>query len=91
MPAFSRRIEEEGLLLHNVPLLVAGQWEEAAWLARCAEGPYPVRNPQRFLADLRAQVAANQLGVQELGRLMAQEGLGEVTAYMGHGPKPCGG
>ncbi|MEB3323841.1 MAG: hydantoinase B/oxoprolinase family protein, partial [Cyanobacteriota bacterium] len=87
MPAFSRRIEEEGLLLHNVPLLVAGQWEEAAWLARCAEGPYPVRNPQRFLADLRAQVAANQLGVQELGRLMAQEGLGEVTAYMGHGQR----
>jgi len=85
MPAFSRRIEEEGLLLDNVPLLVAGAWNEDAWLARCAAGPYPVRNPQRFLADLRAQVAANQLGQQELGRLFQEEGRQEVLAYMGHG------
>ncbi|MFN9660369.1 MAG: hydantoinase B/oxoprolinase family protein [Cyanobacteriota bacterium] len=85
MPAFSRRIEEEGLLLDNVPLLVAGHWEEAAWLERCARGPHPVRNPQRFLADLRAQVAANQLGRQELRRLMEEEGREEVLASMGHG------
>ncbi|MFM7463871.1 MAG: hydantoinase B/oxoprolinase family protein, partial [Cyanobium sp.] len=87
MPAFSRRIEEEGLLINNVPLLVAGAYDETAWLARCAAGPYPVRNPQRFLADLRAQVAANQLGQQELGRLFHQEGRQEVRAYMGHGQR----
>ncbi|MGA1302842.1 MAG: hydantoinase B/oxoprolinase family protein [Cyanobium sp.] len=87
MPASSRRIEEEGLLLDNVPLLVAGVWDEEAWLARCAAGPYPVRNPQRFLADLQAQVAANQLGQQELGRLMKEEGRREVLAYMGHGQR----
>ena len=87
MPAFSRRIEEEGLLLDNVPLLVGGQWREAAWLERCAAGPWPVRNPQRFLADLRAQVAANQLGLQELRRLMEEAGLQEVLAYMGHGQR----
>ncbi len=85
MPAFSRRIEEEGLLLDNVPLLVAGAWNGDAWLARCAAGPYPVRNPPRFLADLRAQVAANQLGQQELSRLFHEEGRQEVLAYMGHG------
>ncbi|MFM9048023.1 MAG: hydantoinase B/oxoprolinase family protein [Cyanobium sp.] len=87
MPAFSRRIEEEGLLLDNVPLLVAGAWDEAAWWGRCGAGPYPVRNPERFLADLRAQVAANQLGQQELGRLMEEEGRQEVLAYMGHGQR----
>jgi 5-oxoprolinase (ATP-hydrolysing) len=87
MPAFSRHIDEEGLLLDNVPLLSAGVFDEAAWLARCAAGPYPVRNPRRFLADLRAQVAANQLGCQELQRLMAEEGSGEVLAYMGHGQR----
>jgi 5-oxoprolinase (ATP-hydrolysing) len=87
MPAFSRRIEEEGLLLSTVPLLVGGVWDEGAWLARCAAGPHPVRNPQRFLADLRAQVAANQLGQQELGRLLDQEGPQEVLAYMGHGQR----
>jgi 5-oxoprolinase (ATP-hydrolysing) len=87
MPAFSRRIEEEGLLLDNVPLLKGGLWDEAAWLARCAAGPHPVRNPQRLLADLRAQVAANQLGCQELQRLMEEEGSQEVLAYMGHGQR----
>ena len=85
MPAFSRRIEEEGLLLDNVPLLVGGRWDGEAWLQRCLAGPYPVRDPGRFLADLRAQVAANQLGLEELGRLMAEEGIEEVLAYMGHG------
>jgi 5-oxoprolinase (ATP-hydrolysing) len=87
MPAFSRRIEDEGLLLDNVPLLVAGQWDGAAWLARCAAGPHPVRNPRRFLADLRAQVAANQLGLEEVRRLLAEEGREEVLAYMGHGQR----
>ena len=87
MPASSRRIEEEGLLLDNVHLLRGGVWEEEAWLARCAAGPYPVRNPRRFLADLRAQVAANQLGVQELERLMEEGGQGEVIAYMAHGQR----
>jgi len=87
MPAFSRRIEEEGLLLDNVPLLVSGAWNGDAWLARCAAGPYPVRNPPRFLADLRAQVAANQLGQQELSRLFHEEGRQEVLAYMGHGQR----
>ncbi|MFN9622467.1 MAG: hydantoinase B/oxoprolinase family protein [Cyanobacteriota bacterium] len=87
MPAFSRHIEEEGLLLDNVPLLVEGRWDEAAWLERCAAGAWPVRHPRRFLADLRAQVAANQLGGQELGRLLAEEGQEEVLAYMAHGQR----
>jgi 5-oxoprolinase (ATP-hydrolysing) len=87
MPAFSRTIAEEGLLLDNVPLLEEGQWNDAAWLERCAAGPWPVREPQRFLADLRAQVAANQLGLEELTRLLAREGQAEVLAYMAHGQR----
>ncbi|MBM5818115.1 MAG: 5-oxoprolinase, partial [Cyanobacteria bacterium K_Offshore_surface_m2_239] len=87
MPAFSRTIAEEGLLLDNVPVLEQGQWGEASWLERCAEGPWPVREPRRFLADLRAQVAANQLGVAELTRLLDREGQAEVLAYMEHGQR----
>jgi len=87
MPAFSRHIEEEGLLLDNVPLLQEGRWQEGAWLERCGAGPWPVRNPQRFLADLQAQVAANQLGQQELERLLVEGGQGEVLAYMAHGQR----
>lgn len=62
MPPFSRRIEEEGLLLRHVPLLRQGQFDGAAWRERLAAGPHPVRNPEQLLADLQAQVAANRLG-----------------------------
>ncbi len=84
MPPFSRLIEEEGLLLRHVPLLRQGQFDAAAWWQRLAAGPHPVRNPDQLLADLQAQAAANQLGVDELQRLLARDGTGEVRAYMGH-------
>ena len=84
MPALSRTIDDEGLLLDNVLLLQEGQLDRAAWQQRLASGPWPVRNPEQLLADLQAQVAANRYGAEALGRLMAQEGLGQVQAYMGH-------
>ena len=43
-----------------------------------------MRNPDQLLADLQAQAAANQLGVDELQRLLARDGTEEVRAYMGH-------
>ncbi len=84
MPPFSRSIEEEGLRLDNVSLLRSGKFDAAAWRERLAAGPHPVRNPDQLLADLRAQVAANRLGAEELGRLVAREGLPEVERYMAH-------
>ncbi|MCP9884876.1 hydantoinase B/oxoprolinase family protein [Synechococcus sp. ATX 2A4] len=84
MPPHSRSIAEEGLLLTNVPLLREGVFEAAAWQQRLQAGPWPVRNPHQFLADLQAQMAANQLGAAELERLCRREGLAEVTAYMAH-------
>ena len=84
MPPFSRSIEDEGLLLDNVSLLSAGRFDAAAWRARLRAGPHPVRNPHQLLADLQAQVAANRLGVEELERLIAREGIEEVRAYMAH-------
>lgn len=85
MPPFSTTIEEEGLLFDNVPVLEAGRFDRSAWLARLATGRWPVRNPEQFLADLAALVAANQLGQQELQDLGAREGLETVQAYMAHG------
>ncbi len=84
MPPFSRRIEEEGLLLRHVPLLRQGQFDAGAWRQRLAAGPHPVRNPDQLLADLQAQVAANRLGESELQRLLSRDGTGEVSAYLGH-------
>jgi 5-oxoprolinase (ATP-hydrolysing) len=82
MPPHSRSIEEEGLLLDNAPLLEHGCFEEALWRKRLSAGRWPVRNPDQLLADLRAQLAANQLGVQRLEALIATEGLPRVQAAM---------
>jgi 5-oxoprolinase (ATP-hydrolysing) len=84
MPAFSNSIHQEGLLLCNEPFLVRGQFDAPAWRQRLLAGPRPVRNVDQLLADLQAQAAANQLGVGELERLVRQQGLAEVQAYMGH-------
>ncbi|WP_437948470.1 hydantoinase B/oxoprolinase family protein [Sorangium sp. So ce296] len=84
MPPFSRTIEEEGVLLDNVKLVEAGRLREAEILAALGGGPYPARNPQQNLADLRAQIAANEKGAQELSTMVAQFGLETVHAYMKH-------
>ena len=85
MPPFSTTIEEEGLLLDNVPVLEGGRFDQAGWRERLGQGAWPVRNPDQFLADLAAQVAANQLGQRELSALANREGLEVVQAYMAHG------
>jgi 5-oxoprolinase (ATP-hydrolysing) len=85
MPALSRTIDDEGLLLDNVLFLHAGQLDGEAWQQRLAAGVWPVRNPEQLLADLQAQVAANCYGVEAMQQLVAREGLRQVQAYMAHG------
>ena len=84
MPPFSTRIEEEGVQIDNVKLVEAGRLREKEMLALLASGDYPSRNPQQNLADLKAQIAANEKGVQELRKMVAQFGLDVVQAYMRH-------
>ena len=57
---------------------------EAEMRALLASGPYPARNPEQNLADLRAQIAANETGVRELRKMVAHFGLDVVQAYMRH-------
>jgi 5-oxoprolinase (ATP-hydrolysing) len=84
MPPFSKTIEEEGVLLDNVKLVENGRMLEKEMRALLASARYPARNPDQNIADLRAQVAANEKGVQELKRMVAHFGLDVVEAYMGH-------
>ena len=84
MPPFSRTIADEGVLIDNVLLVNRGRLCEADMLALLAAGDHPARNPAQNLADLRAQIAANEKGVQELTALVAQVGEATVRAYMGH-------
>jgi len=84
MPPFSTSIDQEGVLIDNFKLVEAGRLREAELLALLASGPHPSRNPQQNLADLRAQIAANEKGVQELQVMVAQYGRATVAAYMQH-------
>lgn len=84
MPPFSTHIDEEGVQLHNVRLVDGGVLREAEMLALLRGGRHPARNPAQNMADLKAQIAANEKGVQELRRMVAQHGLDVVQAYMRH-------
>ena len=90
MPPFSTHLDEEGVLFTNFQL-VAGQGVDSPGLLReqeCLErlnsGPHPARNPQQNLADLKAQIAANEKGREELLRMVDLFGLDVVQAYMRH-------
>jgi 5-oxoprolinase (ATP-hydrolysing) len=84
MPAFSTRIEEEGVLIRNWLLVENGSLREAETIEMLRGAPYPSRNPDSNLADLRAQVAANEKGVRELRAMVEHYGLDVIRAYMGH-------
>ena len=84
MPSFSRRVEEEGVLIDNALLTRDGRMRDAEMHALLTGGEFPARNPVDNLADLRAQLAANEKGVAELHALVGDFGLDVVLAYMGH-------
>lgn len=84
MPPDSTTVEEEGVLLDNFKLVDQGQFRETELLNHLTKGPYPARNPAQNLADLQAQIAANERGAQELHRMVNHFGLETVQAYMGH-------
>jgi 5-oxoprolinase (ATP-hydrolysing) len=84
MPPDSTTIDQEGILIDNFTLVDGGHLREAEMLDLLKSGPYPARNPAQNMADLKAQVAACEKGVQELRRMVDHFGLDVVQAYMGH-------
>ena len=84
MPSDSTSVDQEGVLLTNWKLVENGRMREAETLDLLSSGPHPARNPQQNLADLRAQIAANAKGEQELHRMIDDFGLDVVRAYTQH-------
>jgi 5-oxoprolinase (ATP-hydrolysing) len=84
MPAFSTHIEEEGVLIRNWLLVENGTLREAETIGMLRSAPHPSRNPGNNIADLRAQIAANEKGVRELRAMVRHYGLDVIRAYMGH-------
>ncbi len=84
MPPDSKTVDEEGVLIDNFLLVEEGRFREKETVELLTSGRYPVRNVVQNLADLQAQIAANEKGVQELRRMVAHFGLDVVRAYMTH-------
>ncbi|MEO1343749.1 MAG: hydantoinase B/oxoprolinase family protein [Pseudomonadota bacterium] len=83
-PPDSTHIQEEGVLIDNVKLVEGGQLLEDEARALLATARYPCRNIEHNMADLKAQIAANETGRQELLKVVDTFGLDVVQAYMGH-------
>ncbi len=83
-PPDSTTIQEEGVLIDNFLLVEEGRLREAETYDLLGSGQYPCRNPSQNMADLTAQIAANETGVRELRKMIAHFGLDVVHAYMGH-------
>ena len=83
-PADSTTIDEEGLVLDNVLLVQGGRFLEQEIRNLLTAGPWPARNPDQNVADLKAQVAACERGATELHNVIDHYGLDVVHAYMGH-------
>ena len=84
VPPDSRHIDEEGVLIDNFQLVSGGRLLEKETEALFTGAPYPTRNFKNNLADLKAHIAGNEKGVQELRKMVAHFGLDVVHAYMKH-------
>ena len=80
----SRTIEDEGVLIDNFRIVEAGTLRERETRELLASARWPARNIDNNMADLQAQIAACEKGVQEIGRMIDQFGLDVVEAYMRH-------
>lgn len=84
MPPHSTSIDQEGVRLSPMKLVAGGVLQEATLRAQLTASAYPARNPDQNLADLRAQLAANEKGAAELRKLVGERDRDEVERYMAH-------
>ncbi|MGZ9810427.1 hydantoinase B/oxoprolinase family protein [Pseudoroseicyclus sp. H15] len=84
MTPLATNVDEEGVLIDNFQMVAAGEFREEALQTLLTDHPYPCRNPAQNIADLKAQLAANERGAAELRRITEEFGLEVVQAYMGH-------
>lgn len=84
MTPLATTVDEEGVLIDNFRIVERGTFMEKELFALLANHPYPARNAAQNVADLKAQIAANEKGVAELRKMVTHFGLDVVEAYMGH-------
>lgn len=84
MTPLATTVDEEGVLFDNFRIVDRGKFREKELHTLLTDHRYPARNPHQNIADLKAQIAANEKGVAELRKMVAHFGLDVVEAYMGH-------
>jgi len=84
MTPLATTVDEEGVLIDNFRIVERGAFMEKELFALLTDHPYPARNAAQNVADLKAQIAANEKGVAELRKMVTHFGLDVVEAYMGH-------
>jgi 5-oxoprolinase (ATP-hydrolysing) len=84
MPADSRSIADEGVMIDDFLLVDAGRFREVELRELLGSGLWPARSPDQNVGDLRAQIAACARGAEALLAAVAEHGLAVVTAYMTH-------
>jgi 5-oxoprolinase (ATP-hydrolysing) len=84
MSPIATSIEEEGIYIDNFKLVDRGKFREKELYDLLTKSQYPARNPLQNVNDLKAQIAANEKGVQELHKMVGLFGLAVVHAYMKH-------
>ncbi|MEW6452472.1 MAG: hydantoinase B/oxoprolinase family protein [Pseudomonadota bacterium] len=84
MSPVATTIEEEGVLFDNFKVIDRGRFREKELIAALTGAKYPVRNVTQNVNDMKAQIAANEKGVQELRKMVAHFTLPVVKAYMQH-------
>ncbi|MEE4246476.1 MAG: hydantoinase B/oxoprolinase family protein, partial [Kangiellaceae bacterium] len=82
MPADSNHIEQEGVIIDNILFTKQHVLQEEQISHLLNDAQYPVRNYQQTLADLKAQLAANQRGINELIKACNEFGSATVSRYM---------
>ena len=83
-PADASNISEEGVLFDGEVLARGGRFREAEILALLTGAEWPARNPDINIADIKAQLAACQMGATTLVEVIDYYSLETVHAYMGH-------
>jgi 5-oxoprolinase (ATP-hydrolysing) len=83
-PPFSKTLADEGVVIDNFLIRSAGIFQEQEFRDILADAKYPARNPEQNIADIKAQIAANEAGLNALAAIIARYGWETVEAYMGH-------
>ena len=82
MPAFSKKIDEEGIIFKGFPILVNNKIKEKELLLKLKKTQYPSRNPSLNLSDIKAQIASTRKGVIEIDRIIKDFGIDYVISYV---------